>query len=123
VDGLEVVNGRAGVKVYLGRRAVHLEQTSGLSVDDNPLAILKSTDFKNWNIKTEATCSPTRGTNSCNRGFIGLAFRVQDHGSRGEYFYLRPTNGRADDQLRRNHSVQYESAPDFSWKRLRTETP
>jgi hypothetical protein len=37
--------------------------------------------------------------------------------------YLRPTNGRADDQLRRNHSVQYESSPDFPWFRLRKESP
>ncbi len=33
------------------------------------------------------------------------------------------TNGRADDQLRRNHSVQYISFPDYEWNRLRTEAP
>jgi len=37
--------------------------------------------------------------------------------------YLRPTNGRADDQVRRNHSVQYTSEPEFPWPRLRKETP
>jgi hypothetical protein len=37
--------------------------------------------------------------------------------------YLRPTNGRADDQVRRNHSVQYISHPDWPWFRLRKETP
>jgi hypothetical protein len=36
---------------------------------------------------------------------------------------LRPTNGRADDQVRRNHSTQYISYPDFPWYRLREETP
>jgi hypothetical protein len=30
---------------------------------------------------------------------------------------------RADDQLRRNHSVQYVSHPDFPWNRLRQEHP
>jgi hypothetical protein len=40
-----------------------------------------------------------------------------------EAFYLRPTNGRADDQLRRNHSTQYISHPDFPWDRLRREHP
>jgi hypothetical protein len=39
------------------------------------------------------------------RGF-GIAFRVQ--GNRFEYIYLRPTNGRADDQIRRNHFVTHE---------------
>jgi hypothetical protein len=38
-------------------------------------------------------------------------------------FYLRPTNGRADDQVRRNHSVQYISHPDWTWSRLRRESP
>lgn len=38
-------------------------------------------------------------------------------------FYIRPTNGRADDQLRRNHSTQFVSAPDWPWERLRKENP
>ncbi len=38
-------------------------------------------------------------------------------------FYLRPTNGRADDQVRRNHSTQYISNPAWPWPRLRKETP
>ena len=38
-------------------------------------------------------------------------------------FYLRPTNGRADDQERRNHSAQYISLPEWPWSRLRKETP
>jgi hypothetical protein len=37
--------------------------------------------------------------------------------------YIRPTNGRAEDQLRRNRSAQYFSYPDFPWYRLRKETP
>jgi hypothetical protein len=57
------------------------------------------------------------------RGFIGIDFRGQEHGARTESIYLRPTNGRADDQLRRNHSVQYDSVPDFPWFRLRKESP
>jgi hypothetical protein len=38
-------------------------------------------------------------------------------------FYLRPTNGRAEDQVRRNHSAQYISNPAWPWPRLRKETP
>jgi hypothetical protein len=38
-------------------------------------------------------------------------------------FYLRPTNGRADDQVRRNHSAQYISSPEFPWYLLRKEFP
>jgi hypothetical protein len=56
------------------------------------------------------------------RGFVGIAFRVQSDG-RYEYIYLRPTNGRADDQVRRNHSTQYSSYPDFDFARSRQEAP
>lgn len=34
-----------------------------------------------------------------------------------------PTNGRAEDQERRNHAVQYISHPDWPWFRLRQEAP
>jgi hypothetical protein len=57
------------------------------------------------------------------RGFIGLAFRVTPSADRFEYIYLRPDNGRADDQVRRNHSTQYASHPDFPWPRMRKEFP
>jgi hypothetical protein len=56
------------------------------------------------------------------RGFIGLGFRTTSDG-RFENIYLRPTNGRAEDQLRRNHSTQYASLPDYPWNRLRLESP
>jgi len=55
--------------------------------------------------------------------FVGVAFRLQKDPLRYECFYLRPTNGRADDQLRRNHSTQYVSHPDHPWHRLRKESP
>lgn len=40
-----------------------------------------------------------------------------------ERIRLRPTNGRADDQVRRNHSTQYSSYPDFDFARSRREAP
>ena len=40
------------------------------------------------------------------RGFIGIAFRINEDNSSYESIYLRPTNSRCDDQLRRNHTVQ-----------------
>jgi hypothetical protein len=57
------------------------------------------------------------------RGFVGIAFRLQADLKTYDAFYLRPTNGRADDQVRRNHSAQYISHPDWPWFRLRKETP
>jgi hypothetical protein len=56
------------------------------------------------------------------RGFIGLTFRI-DRAGRFESIYLRPTNSSADDQVRRNHSVQYVAYPDYRFYTLRREAP
>ena len=65
----------------------------------------------------------SRGRRPTSRGFVGVAFRVDPKSLAYDCFYLRPENGRTDDQLRRNHSAQYISHPDFTWQRLRTEQP
>lgn len=57
------------------------------------------------------------------RGFIGLAYRINADNSAYESIYIRPTNGRADDQIRRNHSVQYYAYPEYKFNRLRKEFP
>jgi Domain of Unknown Function (DUF1080) len=123
VQNLELIDGKAEIRTYRGRRAVHFLPLPNHPVDYFTLAIIADTDFKDGTLEIEVAGAPSKEADADNRGFVGLAFHVQDRGSRSELFYLRPTNGRAKDQLRRNHSVQYESAPDFSWKRLRTETP
>ena len=55
------------------------------------------------------------------RGFIGVAYRVNQENKNFDAIYLRPSNGRADDQLRRNHTVQYFSYPENTFSRLRKE--
>jgi hypothetical protein len=69
-------------------------------------------------------CRRTRaGSFEGARGFVGLAFRLQEDMVTYDTFYLRPTNGRADDQERRNHAVQYAAPPAWPWFRLRKEFP
>jgi hypothetical protein len=74
-------------------------------------------------IEAEIAGEPRPGAPEGARGFVGIAFRVQPDLRTYDAFYLRPTNGRADDQVRRNHSAQYISHPDWPWFRLRKETP
>jgi hypothetical protein len=123
VKNLELVNGNAEIVDHHGRRAVHFVKLPDHPKSYSIFAIISDSDFKDGTIEVDIAGSPGKDADAANRGFIGLAFRVQDHGARSEIFYLRPTNGRADDQLRRNHSVQYESEPDFPWNRLRAENP
>src|SRR5205807_3535806 len=76
-------------------------------------AILKGSLFHNGTIEVELAGKPAANAGPGARGFIGIAFRVQ--GNRFEYIFLRPTNGRADDQIRRNHSTQYAAYPEFDF--------
>ena len=123
-DGLEIVNGKAEMATYRGRKAVHVMPLPGHEMTDGSVfAILKGTDFKDGAIEVELAGAPRPGADPAMKGFIGIAFRVQPHGAASEMFYLRPSNGRAPEQLTRNHSAQYVSDPDFGWQRLRTETP
>jgi hypothetical protein len=74
-------------------------------------------------IEAEIAGAPAPDAPPGARGFVGIAFRVRPDHRTYDAFYLRPTNGRADEQLRRNHSAQYISHPDWPWYRLRDETP
>jgi hypothetical protein len=85
-------------------------------------AVVKSASFLNGTIEVDLAGQPAAGAGGGARGFIGIAFRLQSNGAY-EYIYLRPTNGRADDQVRRNHSTQYSSHPDFDFARSRREAP
>ena len=85
-------------------------------------ALVKDVSFRDGMIEVDLAGQPAAGASAGARGFIGIAFRVQGDG-RYEYIYLRPTNGRADDQIRRNHSTQYSSYPDFDFARSRQEAP
>jgi hypothetical protein len=84
---------------------------------------LKDVQFHNGTIDLEVSGAPSATADATARGFIGVAFRTQPDGLRYEEIYLRPSNGRAEDQEQRNHATQYVSAPDWPWNRLRKETP
>ena len=116
---LEAHGANAEAVTYRGRAAVRLTKLP--ANDQAALAILKGTSFKDGTIEVELAGLPAAGAAETARGFVGIAFRV--NGDRFECFYLRPTNGRSDDQLRRNHSTQYVSEPEFPWQRLRQEKP
>jgi hypothetical protein len=122
-DGLELVNTTAQIVDYRGKRALHLSSPQNTSGRGSMIALVTGTDFKNGTIEADVAGVPITSLDPTARGFVGVVFRSQPHAARAENIYIRPTNGRADDQLRRNHSVQYESLPDFPWERLRKEQP
>jgi len=92
------------------------------AADATSYAVIKDASFRDGTIEVDLAGQPAAGASEGARGFIGIAFRLGGDGSY-EYIYLRPTNGWADDQVRRNHSTQYSSHPDFSFARSRQEAP
>ncbi|HMI53258.1 MAG TPA: hypothetical protein VK525_17220 [Candidatus Saccharimonadales bacterium] len=122
--GLELIHATAQVVNYRGRQALHLSPTPGQDPGTGSMmALVAGSDFRDGMIEVDLAGRPVTAMDPTARGFVGLVFRVQERGARAENIYLRPTNGRADDQLRRNHAVQYESFPAFPWDRLRREQP
>ncbi len=119
---LKLHNVKAQHVLYKGRHAIRIIEQDLMNAEQN-IAILSGSNFKNGVIETEVAGSPRPDAPMDMRGFVGIAFRVQPHGSHFEYFFIRPTNGRADEQIRRNHSTQYCSHPDFPWFQLRSENP
>ena len=105
---------------YLGKRAVKITEDGGVP-NGEAYAVVKGAVFHNGTIEVELAGKPAAHAGPGARGFIGIAFRLQD--GQFELIYLRPTNGRADDQVRRNHSTQYSSHPKFDFARLRQEAP
>jgi hypothetical protein len=122
-DGLTLVGGRAEPVTHGGLKGLQLHALDEVGPDDIVLAVVQGLDFKDGEISVEVAGAPRPDAPSEMRGFIGVAFHVSSDAGRFEDVYLRPTNGRADDQLRRNHAAQYISHPDWPWFRLRNETP
>lgn len=117
---LEPVNVKLEDVTYKGKKAIRVISSDGAET----MAIIKDNTFENGVIEIDVagTTLPNAGAGA--RGFIGLAFRTRMADSaRYECFYIRPTNGRAEDQLRRNHSTQYISHPKYTWFKLRDENP
>ncbi len=107
---------------HRGRRAVHVVESQMGAPGVEPLAHLPGL-FEDGEIECWLAADRRPDADPDMRGFAGLAFRVQEGSARFELLFVRPTNARADDQLRRNHTTQYASLPDWPWHRLRGESP
>lgn len=121
LSSLELRNVQAEHTTYRGMPALKLTEKGDSSAES--VAIIGHLTFHNGTIDVDISGAPSKTAQQQARGFIGLSFRMQEGGSRFETIYVRPTNGRADDQLRRNHSTQYVSFPEWTWERLRKESP
>ena len=124
LDGLRAHKVMMEVSSFGGYTGVHVtDQGEFLGNNEDKLVFVEGESFQDGVIEITLAGTPGDHAGAAARGFVGVAFRVAEDVSTFEAFYLRPTNGRAEDQLRRNHSAQYISHPGYPWHRLREETP
>ncbi len=121
---LEPVNTFVKIEQFEGKEVVRVTKDPKVQAVDEPtFAKLIGSTFKNGIIEVTVLSKLLENAPEIARGFIGIAFRINESNSKFEGIYIRPTNGRAEDQLRRNRSTQYFSYPDFKFDRLREEVP
>ena len=121
---LEAINSSMSIEKQMGKETVKVIQDSTVTKANEPTYVrIKGVEFRNGTIEVKVLSKLLPNAPASARGFIGIAFRISDSNSKFECIYIRPTNGRANDQIRRNHSIQYFSYPDYTFDRLRKEAP
>jgi hypothetical protein len=108
----------------MGKIAFRAVKDSTVKSFDEPTFIrLKNVDFKNGTIEVKVLSRLLPNAPEMARGFIGVAFRINDSNTKYESIYVRPVNARVNDQVRRNHSIQYYSYPNYKFDTLRKIAP
>lgn len=97
--------------------------TSIKTFDEPSFAKLSDMNFHDGTIEVNVYSKFIPGAPDWARGFIGVAFRINDDNTKFEAIYIRPANGRVYDQVRRNHSTQYFSYPDHTFSDFRKSDP
>lgn len=125
-EKLTLINVKAQEIKFKGKVGTRVEKEfrSDAANNSGTMVLIENSDFRNGTIEIELSGEPAPGAGRGARGFVGVAFRIDSSDyDNYECIYLRPVNGRAENQLQRNHSVQYISHPEYPWHRLRNEHP
>ena len=125
--GLSLHHVEAAAVTFKARAALKLTASPAAGAGNagrrDHLALIDGIEFTDGTIEVDLAGEPAVGAAGGARGFVGVAFRVQPDRKTYDCFYLRPTNGRSDDQERRNHTAQYIAHPEHTWSALREKTP
>jgi len=111
-DGWKIINRKAELIDDSIGKVVHLNSQPGDGV-----AWLENFDFENGVIEVDIKGKDAQGSS-----FVGVAFRVVDEETY-DAVYFRPFNFMSVDSVKKDHSVQYVSQPDYTWQKLRGEFP
>jgi len=120
-----VVNGQSVLKVERDLNLLPFDTSRLESTVDEPTYVkLKDINFQNGSIEVKMLSQIQKPSPFAQaQGFIGVAFRISPNDTAFESIYLRPRVGRSDNQMFRNHTVQYYSYPHFKFQTLRKLAP
>lgn len=91
-----------------------------MEYDENTYARLKKISFHNGVIQVKMLSRLLPDAPDYARGFIGIAYRINEDDTQFESFYVRPTNGRqCIDPVRKTHGCQYFSYPRYTFAYFR----
>jgi len=128
-DKMIVLKATVATDIFKGRKALRVEGGNDESLFGR-LVILPNSEMRDGSIEVDVAGEPGPGSFSEARGYVGVAFHLAPPSASGaaqsepaqfECLYIRPTNGRVQDQVRRNHVTQYISYPEWTWQRFRKE--
>jgi hypothetical protein len=111
-DGWNIFNRKVRLIKDSGNVSIYFNGQEG-----DGFARLNDFEFNNGIIEADI-----KGKNVQGNSFVGIAFHGADEQTY-DAVYFRPFNFMSEDSIRKRHSVQYISAPTFSWDKLRREYP
>ena len=119
-NGIMTYNTEISELKFKGKNALKVN-----AIEGNKLAIVKisNSDFEDGIIEFEMASNRAIGSHPENRGFAGMAFHLSEDNSAFDCIYLRAINGRSENQVQRNHTVQYFALPNFHFPVLREKFP
>lgn len=118
--------GKEVLKIERDLNALPFDSTNVEATVDEPhyAGLIGLDDFENGTIEVKMYSklqkpAPYSGI----AGFIGVYFKIQENDTAFEGIYVRPKVGRINNQLFRNHAVQYISYPHYKFDTLRKIAP
>lgn len=118
--GLQAINTEISDTKHNGKKALKVKAIIG---SKPAMVVIPNSTITDGIIEFEMAANRAADSHPESRGFAGLAFHLNSENSAYDCIYLRSTNGRAEDQVRRNRTVQYMALPDFDTQVLRQKFP
>lgn len=109
---VEVINRELTILPDPSRPAIRLSKAFG-----EGLAWINGVEFSNGTIEFDV-----RGEDVKQHSFVGIAFNGQND-TTYDAVYLRPFHFRAQDSVSQYRMIQYISLPEYTWRKLRAESP